>query len=165
MSFFGALLWKPGLSFLRSYFYTFSTFSYLFIPFSTFFIPFHTFLYRFPKIFHTFCTFLYLRPAGRCMNRCMNSAWIFSSRWPYSKRLKTVENSREKKGEKSIHYSCTLSCTWGNKSMHLFMHLGNKNPCTIHAPFHAPFHTPFYAPFQSKSRFFIHTLGLRSLPD
>ena len=59
----------------------------------------------------------------RCMNRCMNSAWIFSPRWPYSKRLKTVENSRRKKGKKSIHYSCTLSCTWGQK---------------IHVPIHAP---------------------------
>ena len=62
----------------------------------------------------------------------MNRAWIFPPRWPYSKRLKTVENSREKKG---------------------------KNPYTIHAPFHAPgekIHAPIHAPGEKIHALFMH---------
>ena len=78
-----------------------------------------------------------------------------------SKQLKTQGKKREK-NPYTIHAPFHAL----GEKIHAPIHTpGEKNPCTIHAPFHAPFHTPFNTPFQSKSSFFIHTPGLRSLPD
>ena len=49
--------------------------------------------------------------------------------FPLGFRIQIDSNLLKTQGKKSMHYSCTCSCTWGKKSMHLFMHLGKKS-CT-----------------------------------
>ena len=93
----------------------------------------------------------------RCMSRCMD---FCSPRWPYSNRLKAVENSGEKIHALFMHLFTHLG---KQKSMHLFMHLGNKNSCTYSCTLSRTFSYTFLRTVSIEKSFFINTPGLRSL--